>query len=337
MSQERNKCIDTVKGIACILVVFIQYPFPGEFGEFVKAIARFAVPFFFMTSGYYFSSSYVLRMKDNNNHRNIKKFFMIILFSTFYCEIFEVVHFKSLILALQKQINSMSILKLIFFNDTNNFVHLWYLWAILYCYVIFAYLERYPRKMKKVCFLPFLLIVGLILGTISRWFDIGDVYLYRNWLFVGMPFFSMGYVYRDKYSNVISKLQNKNVVLIISIIAGFLLTAFESKLFGNLEIYFGTVILAFSLFAFCIENPRKEIIKCISIYGQKYSMWIYILHWGIMHFEYKIMDLFHLNSNRVYLWMSPIILVIYTSICAMVMVFILEQIKNRKRKRKNGY
>lgn len=51
--KQYNYCMDFLKGIACILVVFIHVKFPGDFGQAVQAIARFAVPFFFMVSGYY--------------------------------------------------------------------------------------------------------------------------------------------------------------------------------------------------------------------------------------------------------------------------------------------
>lgn len=49
-----NYCMDFLKGLACIFVVFIHVKFPGDFGQAVQAIARFAVPFFFMVSGYYY-------------------------------------------------------------------------------------------------------------------------------------------------------------------------------------------------------------------------------------------------------------------------------------------
>lgn len=51
--HQRNTCLDLIKGVACIFVVFMHCEFPGVFGIFVQSIARFCVPFFFMVSGYY--------------------------------------------------------------------------------------------------------------------------------------------------------------------------------------------------------------------------------------------------------------------------------------------
>lgn len=48
-----NYCLDFVKGIACILVVFMHCEFPGILGTAVQAISRFCVPLFFMVSGYF--------------------------------------------------------------------------------------------------------------------------------------------------------------------------------------------------------------------------------------------------------------------------------------------
>ena len=49
----RNRCMDTVKGIACLLVVFIHFNWSNDLSETINAIGRFAVPYFFFVSGYH--------------------------------------------------------------------------------------------------------------------------------------------------------------------------------------------------------------------------------------------------------------------------------------------
>ena len=51
--KQYNYCLDFIKGIACIFVVFMHCEFPGILGTAVQAISRFCVPFFFMVSGYF--------------------------------------------------------------------------------------------------------------------------------------------------------------------------------------------------------------------------------------------------------------------------------------------
>ena len=53
MSKQYNYCLDFVKGLACIFVVFMHCEFPGLLGTAVQAISRFCVPLFFMVSGYF--------------------------------------------------------------------------------------------------------------------------------------------------------------------------------------------------------------------------------------------------------------------------------------------
>lgn len=49
----RNKCLNFFKGLACIMVIFIHFPFSGFFGSLIHNFAGFAVPLFFLISGYY--------------------------------------------------------------------------------------------------------------------------------------------------------------------------------------------------------------------------------------------------------------------------------------------
>ena len=51
--KQYNYCLDFIKGLACIFVVFMHCEFPGKTGTIVQAISRFCVPLFFMVSGYF--------------------------------------------------------------------------------------------------------------------------------------------------------------------------------------------------------------------------------------------------------------------------------------------
>ncbi|MFV8815028.1 acyltransferase family protein [Aerococcus urinaeequi] len=53
----RYSSLDGMKTIAAFLVICIHIPFPGEVGQIITAIARIAVPFFFMVSGFFASDN----------------------------------------------------------------------------------------------------------------------------------------------------------------------------------------------------------------------------------------------------------------------------------------
>ena len=51
--KQYNFCLDFIKGVACVFVVFMHCEFPGIMGIVVQAVSRFSVPLFFMVSGYF--------------------------------------------------------------------------------------------------------------------------------------------------------------------------------------------------------------------------------------------------------------------------------------------
>ena len=53
MSSQKNSTLELIKLFASYMVVFIHVPFYGKYGDAIDAIARFAVPFFFLVSGFY--------------------------------------------------------------------------------------------------------------------------------------------------------------------------------------------------------------------------------------------------------------------------------------------
>ena len=85
MSEKKsyNYCLDFIKGIACMLVVFIHCQFPGLLGIGVRTIVRFCVPLFFMVSGYF---CYNVNSKEHSS-KKIKHIASI----TFYSSLFYLV------------------------------------------------------------------------------------------------------------------------------------------------------------------------------------------------------------------------------------------------------
>ena len=65
---DRNYCMDFIKGIACICVVFMHCEFPGQVGVVIQTVSRFCVSFFFMVSGYYCFGNNTLRIKRKILH-----------------------------------------------------------------------------------------------------------------------------------------------------------------------------------------------------------------------------------------------------------------------------
>lgn len=50
---KKNRCLNVLKGVACIGVVLIHIQFPGVTGLVVEKLSRFAVPLFLIIAGFY--------------------------------------------------------------------------------------------------------------------------------------------------------------------------------------------------------------------------------------------------------------------------------------------
>lgn len=309
----RNKCIDTLKGISCILVVFIHHPFPGQVGEVVKAFARIAVPLFFMISGYYFGTCPEENLKQRGTKmilRCLKLFVGGFLFS----ESLIILKYGSLIGTLKAQVTFESLWRFALYNKTGEIYHLWFVCALVYSFLLFMLLHRYVKKYKSTIYVFIgIIFFNIVLGIVTKNNISFDTTILRSWLFTGVPFFGIGFLYPDIQKGITHT--SKWLILL-----GCVATIIEYLTFGGKDIYIGTVLLSVGLLSVAIAYPDFEITSEITKLGERYSMLIYILHWGVMHFEYKIISIFNLREiyAGLYMYLSPIFVFVYTVIISIV-------------------
>ncbi len=148
--KKYNYCLDFINGIACILVVLIHCKFPGILGLSVQAVARFAVPLFFMVSGYYCYR----RDSDGgvSDIHSVKRKILHVANITFigylfYCLFFLVENW--LIHANHTfDFSLRHVLKVIVFNVPSNVPpHFWFLFALIEVYIL--YLLSYCLSSRK--------------------------------------------------------------------------------------------------------------------------------------------------------------------------------------------
>ena len=130
--MKRNQSIELLKLISCFFIVIIHNPFTSSFGSAIDAIARFSVPFFFMTTGYFI-------VEPNNPSSNLKK--QIIKLIKYYF-IYEFIYILSYsIIALVKN-DSTNLLNALIRNFKHIWIeptigaHLWYVINIIWVLVI---------------------------------------------------------------------------------------------------------------------------------------------------------------------------------------------------------
>lgn len=196
--RKYNSCIDYIKGIACVLVVLIHCRFPGGIGLSVQAVARFAVPFFFMVSGYYcYRDGYYASVHI------VKKIFHIVkitfVWYLFYCLFFIIENW--LINANHTFCFSLShILKVALFNEPSNVPpHFWFLFALINVYVLFLIVNKFKIIKSAYIFslIMFVVLIAMQQGTSLMGYSLKPYY-FRNFLIEGFPFFMLGRFLHDK-------------------------------------------------------------------------------------------------------------------------------------------
>ncbi len=319
MNTHRNNSLDILRGIACIFVILIHYSFPGMGGALIKSICRTAIPFFFMLSGYYTNKN-----DKKSTHieivGRIKKTINICIGATVFSLLMEYIIFfrkQSIYEFIENYFDISKIWRLIIWNDSGSITHLWFLFALLYCY-LFLYVILIFGMSKNtygiIDITAFLLwVILIVLAEILPLFGNSlNIIYYRNALVTGFPFFWLGFRLKN---NPFERLIHFKFALFLGI--GIIFT--ERLLIGNLETSLGITILSVIVFIRAVNNPAWGEFHVLAVIGKDYSLLIYVLHWYVIYVEYKIInELWFLNS-RWYLIISPIFVIIYSVTAAIVL------------------
>ncbi|MBQ3426756.1 MAG: acyltransferase [Clostridia bacterium] len=299
-----NYCLDFIKGIACICVVFMHCEFPGIMGTAIQSISRFCVPFFFMVSGYF--CYYEDKTRAKSTWLKIKHILMITAVASLFYAITAVITAKITGKTLNVSINQ--ILYWLVFNNPSIIVsQLWFLFALIYVYIMYAVVERFNLYRLAYIMIPILLLIYTVMaqGAHLAGVSIPNMY-YRNFLIEGFPLFMLGHwIHRNK-----DRLDISNKTLIVVIAASTLLCVAERFILGR---DFGVNICSFpqvtALFLYAVNNPEKHE-GAVQRLGKDCSMLVYILHPFVWHSFEGIYSKVGIGENTAALYIMPIIVVI---------------------------
>lgn len=316
----RNKSLDAVKALAAFGVVFIHISFPGQAGEIIKALARFAVPFFFMVSGYF------CYYKNRNIADKIPAKVIHIVKLLVFAMIFYFIWEWSMRLAEEKAIRPWlleitrkeHIKELFRYNSTSQIrAHLWFLPALIYCYILDYLIEKiHLRKAAYLC-IPVLMGIflwrayfGRLYGTAYRTME------YRNYFFMGMPFYLTGQMIHE-YQHRLKKIPC--FVLNIGILLGAGITIWECLNAGVREVYPGSIVLVLSVFLLCVlYDSRVRLPHFFTMIGENFAFPVYLFHLTAADIMKILTEFLKFNKNIVYLWFRPVLVCEFTILVIMV-------------------
>lgn len=270
--EHRNDSIDTVKGIACIFVILIHSPFPGNLGVVVTRFAGFAVPFFFMVSGYFTLSRDIEYIKKRIF--KLGKLFIVteLIYICFDC----LINLDEFPMGLLNEITLKRVISFVILNQTSiSAAHLWFLPALIYTYIFF-YITTIILGCDKNrrCFLVIvLMLVRLAVYQYSIMFNPLFFNLYQNFLLCGYPFFMIGILLREKREAF--KMCNLKILVLIFLIAE-VINLTNTFGFQSASTQFVLCISAISIFVLCLRIDFN--IKLFSYIGRYMSTYIYLFH-----------------------------------------------------------
>lgn len=304
-NRKKFEMLNILKLVASYMVVFIHVSFPGEFGKDVVYLARFAVPFFFIVSGYFSYSSF--------NVKNIKKIdkkirttgLLYLECIGFYLLIILCIHrdFGEFNSWLRTGISRKKFFEWILWNKFAliELEHLWFIGALLYCYIFIRIIYKYSNLIKL---LPLLLIVNYILGEGGRLFNLVAIpeYITRNAWFCGIPCFSIGYLIRKYESTYMVCFWNKlsPEMLFIAVMLTEVFVIIEAYAVGTTDLYVFSLVTAILIFLYGITY-KDNLPKQWKIISEINTGIIYITHQAVaiflriaiekLHFKYGNMIL----------------------------------------------
>lgn len=278
----RNIAIDILRLFAAFLVICIHCPFSNNsclYNIFTPPLIRTAVPLFFMTTGYFLYAGLKTEYRILKSINNIIRIYVYASLLYLVIAIMECCtndDFYPLHIGFWKLIAWIC-------NCTSLTIsygfHLWFLMALIEALCCMLLIKRLAITPKVLIPISVLLIV---IDSIRRYF----IYLegfnqfipFTPLLLKALPYLCLGYCMR------VLNLEGRVAIWLLSI--GILVTIVELMTIGYAAeaAYFSSILLAIGIFIVCIkvkfENP---IIKYIARIGEKYGLWIYVLHIEVMN------------------------------------------------------
>lgn len=279
----RNHRIDILRLLAAFAVVCL-HSFSGSgvaWAEETVALSRFAVPLFFLFSGY-FAANFTMRRR----WKQAGKLFLLAVFSNLgYMAValsrLPTAYARKMLL--RQWFPPQRLWDLLLFNESPISGHLWFLGALLYCVlldILFCALFKRERPMLAGIASAALLLGGL---GIYHWLTLApsveyQLFHYRNFLLLGLPFFTLGKLLR-RCGPLRRPLPGLAYPLLILLSLGAAWAEF--RLLGVWELYLGSVLAALTLCHWAVCHPLarpKGPARVLAWLGRYASLPVYILH-----------------------------------------------------------
>ena len=297
----RNTTIDTLRIILAVLVVYIHlnntlYNRTGLdglsliFDDIIMVLARTAVPIFLAISGYCLYRNN-LKAEQASIRRSLRHIVLLAMGSiVMYIIVGIVTNGAS---ATAARFTSSRFLSMILFDQTSGLLGvgaLWYLLALIACYLIYYFYPYFTKRQKYLITISALLYlwaicISPVYGNIIL--DKEPAVLFRNYLGLGLPFFSLGYFYHKYQQRIRTTISNQTVKFAI---LSFALYAIEQVIYLSgghrrypMEISIMMPLVVVGVLMLATQHPRLLAKTKFPAWSAKYSLYLYIGHTAVIN------------------------------------------------------
>lgn len=334
--DNRNQRMDLYRGIAVYGVILIHVLFPGSFGSGVRALARFAVPFFFLTAGY-FSLNATPRTLGRRAVRTLTQLLWACLPYLILSLWLAVKWDVGILKWLQSLFTWDNLMGLLAFHNI-PFYYAWQLWFLgaLFTVYLWWWLLTELSGVRKGG-LPYdafaiaalvLLALHLILGEgVSLAGKELDNQVLRNALLDGLPFFALGCWCAFRRQEI----RRLRLPWHYLILGGLALSLIEAKLAGRQELYLGTLVVLAGLMGRCLRYrraPKGRLSQALQYCGRELTLYIYAVHMLVLALIKELPMLAWLGKLE---WLLPLVVAALSTLAALGLVQIKEKLYPKGR------
>jgi len=299
---ERQNGIDLFRLIASFFILLLHTTYgilPSVYSDNLRISARWAVPFFFILSGYLLNRK--ISPKNQISLSNIEGTISQLI-STFITASLIYIPLNHL---LHLSFNNVS------FLIVGTFWHLWFLGSMIlgYFFIWNIYFAGYSILLFPISIS--ILIISLISDS-YKFLNLFTVDSDLSRFLLSIPLMSLG-IYIGSIENKLKKIKNITFIVASLSLFGIISQFFEAHFLYvhfhvnkfSIQFLITTFLTSVPIFLLSILiNLRDNI---ISIWGRKYSLFIYLYHIYTYYFINRIIHKFLSNNYEKILPFSPIL------------------------------
>ena len=302
------------------------------FDDIITILARTAVPIFFAISGYclYRSS---LKLERASIERSLRHLALLTMGSIVIYIIVGILTNGAL--ATASRFTTSRFFQFILFNQTSGILSAgapWFLLALITCYLIYYFYPCSTKNQKYLMTISALLYfwaicISPVYGNIVL--DKEPALLFRSYLGLGLPFFSLGYFFHKYQDRIKTAISNQTVKFAILAFALYFIEQVIYLSGGHrrypMEISIMMPLVVVSVLMLATQHPRLLAKAKFPAWSAKYSLYLYIGHTAVLNILSRY--LFDNEPPKSLRYYKVLLLYIATIAITLALTFVYLQIK----------